>query len=157
MLKQLVNFTQWAGLGLCQICGVFLNDRIPLWISRRRGGAWHLEYRLYPIIIVAAVSPIGFGIFGAGIQYARPYTTCTHNSMADIPRYHLHYMVLALGTFLVVFAASYSTPISINYIIECFKTSPLEVAVIMNVYRQSIALALPFFILPWEDALTAGW
>lgn len=74
-LKQLVNFTQWAGLGLCQVCGVFLNDRIPLWISRRRGGAWHLEYRLYPILIVAAVSPIGFGIFGAGIQYARPYTT----------------------------------------------------------------------------------
>ena len=66
-------------------------------------------------------------------------------------------MVLALGTFLVVFAASYSTPISINYIIECFKSSPLEVAVIMNVYRQGIALALPFFILPWEDSVTSGW
>ena len=68
-LKHLVNFTQWAGLVLCQICGFLLNDRIPLSISRRRGGAWHLEYRLYPILLVAAASPIGFGIFGAGVQY----------------------------------------------------------------------------------------
>ena len=47
---------------------MLLNDRVPLWISRRRGGAWHLEYRLYPILLIAAASPIGFGIFGAGIQ-----------------------------------------------------------------------------------------
>ena len=72
-------------------------------------------------------------------------------------RYHLHYMVLALGTFLVVFGACYSTPISMNYIIECFKSTPLEVAVIMNVYRQILALALPFFILPWERTVSAGW
>ena len=66
-------------------------------------------------------------------------------------------MVLALGTFLVIFGACYSTPISMNYIIECFKSSPLEVAVIMNVYRQILAIALPFFLVPWERAVTAGW
>lgn len=66
-------------------------------------------------------------------------------------------MVLALGTFLVIFGACYSTPISVNYIIECFQTSPLEVAVIMNVYRQILALAVPFFIVPWEDAVSYGW
>ena len=68
-VQRLVNFAQWAGLILCQICGVLLNDRVPLWMSRRRGGAWHLEYRFYPILLVAAASPIGFGIFGAGIQH----------------------------------------------------------------------------------------
>ena len=66
-------------------------------------------------------------------------------------------MVLALGTFLVIFGACYSTPISVNYIIECFKTSPLEVAVIMNVYRQILALAVPFFLFPWQGAVSAGW
>ncbi|KAM0804772.1 putative polyamine transporter [Usnea florida] len=133
------NFSQWAGLLMCQICGMLLNDRVPLWISRRRGGAWHLEYRLYPILLIAAASPIGFGIFGAGIQY------------------HLHFMILALGTFLVVFGACYSTPISINYIIECFNTIPLEVAVIMHVYRQILALALPFFLFSWKGVVSAGW
>ena len=66
-------------------------------------------------------------------------------------------MVLALGTFLVVFGACYSTPITINYIIECFKTIPLEVAVIMHVYRQILALALPFFLFSWKGAVSAGW
>ena len=80
-----------------------------------------------------------------------------YESTADLPRYHCHFMVLALATFLVVFGASYSTPITINYIIECFRTLPLEVTVIMNVYRQILSLALPFFILPWESVAGAGW
>ena len=66
-------------------------------------------------------------------------------------------MVLALATFLVIFGACYSTPITVNYITECFKTSPLEVAVIMNVYRQSLSIALPFFIFPWQAAVSPGW
>ena len=72
-------------------------------------------------------------------------------------RYHLHYMVLALGTFLVIFGACYSTPISVNYITECFRASPLEVAVMMNIYRQALGLALPFIIFPWQDVVGAGW
>ena len=80
--KRPVNFSQWAGLLVCQICGMLLNDRVPLWISRRSGGAWHLEYRLYPILLIAAASPIGFGIFGAGIQYAHRSTnhSAQHNT-----------------------------------------------------------------------------
>jgi len=59
---------QWLGLALCQLCGSFLNDRIPLWVSRRYNGAWRLEYCLYPIFLAALASPVGFGIFGAGLQ-----------------------------------------------------------------------------------------
>ena len=66
-------------------------------------------------------------------------------------------MVLALGTFLVIFGACYSTPITVNFIMECFKNSPLEVAVIMNVYRQALPIALPFFIFPWQATVGPGW
>jgi len=59
---------QWFGLALCQLCGSFLNDRIPLWVSSRYHGAWRLEYCLYPILLAALASPVGFGIFGAGLQ-----------------------------------------------------------------------------------------
>ena len=88
---------------------------------------------------MVAAAPLGLGIFGAGLQY------------------HLHYMVLALGTFLVIFAACYSTPITVNYITECFTTLPLEVAVIMNVYRQVLGLSFAFFVFPWEAAVGPGW
>lgn len=72
-------------------------------------------------------------------------------------RYHLHYMVLALGVFLVMFGGTYSTPITVNYITECFPTSALEVSVIMAVYRQIFGLSLPFFVLPWRSRVGAGW
>lgn len=35
----------------------------------RLRGDWHPEYRLYNIFFVVAASPIGLGIFGAGLQY----------------------------------------------------------------------------------------
>ena len=66
-------------------------------------------------------------------------------------------MVLALGTFLVVFAAVFSTPITVAYVTECFNGSVIEVAAAMNVYRQALGLALPFFVVPWQTAIGSGW
>ena len=62
-----------------------------------------------------------------------------------------------MGTFLVIFAACFSTPITVNYIAECFKGSVIEVAIVMNVYRQALGLALPFFIFPWQSRIGSGW
>ena len=67
-------------------------------------------------------------------------------------RYHLHYMVLAFGIFLIMFAGTYSTPITVNYITECFPDLALEVSTIMSVYRQVFGLSLPFFCESMESA-----
>ncbi len=134
----LVNTSWWVGIIACQLCGYFLNDRVPLRIARRTG-VWHPEYRLYNIFLVVAAAPIGLGIFGAGLQY------------------HLHYMVLALGAFLIMFAGTYSTPITVNYVTECFPELSLEVSVIMSVYRQVLGLSLPFFVIPWRARVGSGW
>lgn len=120
--------------------GWSIGDAIPLWASRRFShGVWGPEYRLWNIILPGFVSPIGLGIFGAALQY------------------HLHFMVLALGLFLVVFAATLSVPVCINYATECFLTSANEVAVAMNMYRLGFSIALGFFIFPWEAAVGPGW
>ncbi len=66
-------------------------------------------------------------------------------------------MVLALGTFLVLFGGTYSTPITVNYITECFPGSAMEVSVAMGVYRQVLGLSLPFFILEWKARVGYGW
>lgn len=84
--------------------------------------------------------PVGLGIFGSALQY------------------HLHYMVLALGAFMITFAAMSSIPVASNYVVECFRGNPLEVANILNVYRLSLGLAVPFFIDPWIAAVHGpGW
>ncbi|MCJ1359763.1 MAG: hypothetical protein MMC33_009765 [Icmadophila ericetorum] len=133
------NTSWWCAVIACQLCGIFLNDRVPLWISRRSKGIWHSENRLWTIFLVIFAAPVGLGLFGAGLQY------------------HLHYMVLALGTFLTIFAAIYSIPITINYITECFPDYPLEVAVCMNAYRNSFGLGLTFYEIPWQAAVGSGW
>lgn len=84
--------------------------------------------------------PVGLGIFGAALQY------------------HLHYMVLALGSFLVTFAAFCSVPVAVNYMIECFKDNATEVACIMGTYRLGLGVAVPFFIDAWIDRVGGpGW
>ena len=120
--------------------GWSIGDTIPLWASRRFAhGVWRPEYRLWNIILPSLISPIGLGIFGAALQY------------------HLHFMVLALGLFLVVFAATISVPICVNYATECFLTSASEVAVAMNMYRLAFPIGLGFFIFFWESAVLVGW
>ncbi|KAI9877446.1 MAG: hypothetical protein M1830_003868 [Pleopsidium flavum] len=135
----LFQFTAWAGVVVAQLAGWALGDRIPLWASRRGNGTWQPEYRLWNMFLPALFGPIGLGIFGAGVQY------------------HLHYMVLALGFFLVTFSSTLSVPVCLNYIIECFITSANEAAVIMSCYRLAFAIPLGFFVFPWENAVGLGW
>ena len=138
--RRIVTFNAWLGIIIAQVVGWSIGDAIPLSVSRRFGhGVWRPEYRLWNIIIPGIVSPIGLGIFGAALQY------------------HLHFMILALGLFLVVFAATLSVPICINYATECFLMSASEVAVTMNMYRLGFSIALGFFLFPWRAAVGAGW
>jgi len=63
-------------------------------------------------------------------------------------------MALAVGTFLVFFGAFYSTQ---SQSITSPNTSECEVSVAMNIYRLSLALALPFFIVDRKGAVGPGW
>lgn len=84
--------------------------------------------------------PVGLGIFGAALQY------------------HLHYMVLALGSFFITFAAMASVPVTVNYMVECFRGNVVEASAITNLYRLVLGLAVPFFIDPWIARMGGpGW
>lgn len=137
----IVTFSLWFGIFAAQIWGYFVNDRLPLELARRRGGTWKPEYRLHSLWIPSAfIMPVGLGIFGSALQY------------------HLHYMVLALGSFMITFAAVSSIPVAVNYVVECFRDNPLEVSTIMGVYRLSLGLAVPFFVDQWIAAVHGpGW
>jgi MFS family permease len=137
----LVTFSLWIGIICAQVWGFLLNDRIPLLLVRRRGGNWKPEYRLYSLVIPSVIiMPAGLGIFGAALQY------------------HLHYVLLALGSFMVTFASMVSVPIAVNYLTECFRSYPTEVSAIMGLYRLVLGLAVPFFIDQWMLAVDGpGW
>lgn len=133
-------FALWVGLAVAQLWGLAFNDRTALWMCRRNGGVWKPEYRLYSLIIPQLIIlPIACGIIGAALQY------------------HLHYMVLALGAFLLTFSSLMTVPISVNYLIEIFKSRPTECSAALGAYRLSLGLAIPFFIDPWVAAVGKGW
>ena len=138
------TFTSWVALLSAQLFGTFYNDRVPIWIaSRRRGsshGIWHPEDRLWSMLIgPASLSPIGLGIVGAALQY------------------QLHYMVLALGYFLLNFSALLCVPVCVNYAIESFTGHAVETSVAMNAYRLALGLSLSFYFEPWQKKVGVGW
>ncbi|KAL2014881.1 hypothetical protein VTN00DRAFT_2406 [Thermoascus crustaceus] len=135
------TFSLWMGIICAQVWGYMLNDRIPIAIAHRKQGVWKPEYRLHSLWIPSVViMPAGLGIFGATLQY------------------HLHYMALALGSFMITFAAMVSIPIAINYIAECFRGHATEVGGIMGLYRLGLGVAVPFFIESWLEAVNGpGW
>lgn len=101
--NSLIYFGLWLGLFLSYLYGVLGNDRIPLWMCKRHAGLWKPELRLFPLLVVPAILyPISLGLFGAALQY------------------HLHYLVLALGTFLLAFAEYATVPVTNNYVAESF-------------------------------------
>ena len=135
-----VLFCLWFGVLLAQLYGHLANDRLPLWLCRRSGGIWQPEYRLQTLWLPGfVILPIGLGIFGASLQY------------------HLHYMVLALGSFLIGWSTTAIIPVTVNYIIECFNQHASEAAAIMGLYRLAFSLTLPFFVPAWIASVGANW
>ena len=133
------TMTAWVGIIGAQLYGYLFNDKTPLWVARRRGGTWHTEYRLANTILPSILLPIGLGIYGAGLQY------------------HLHFMVLALASFLIWFGALLALPVCYNYIIECFLHTPVEASVSLNGYRVSFGLMSVFIVTQWQASVGVGW
>lgn len=135
------TFSQWVGIASAEVYGMFSNDRVPLWFCRRyRAGVWKPESRLYPLLFIPTVIlPIRLGIFGAALQY------------------HLHYMVLALGIFLINFCEIAPIPVTITYVVECFINLAPEVETALNFFRLILGLVVPFFINPRLARVGPGW
>lgn len=64
---------------------------------------------------------------------------------------HYHYILLALGVFLIVFAALLAQPIVISYAVEYFTDSTTECTIAIAIYQMS------FYIAQWEDKVHAMW
>ena len=89
--------------------------------------------------VSVVIVPIGLGICGAGL------------------RYHLHFMVYALGIFVVNVRALVSVPVATNYIAESYTHHGMESTLVIAFYRLSWGVAIPFFITLWIGKVGVGW
>ncbi|KAF2235273.1 polyamine transporter [Viridothelium virens] len=134
------NFCLWFSFLVGLLIGSLVNDRLPLWICKRfHNGIWKPEFRLYVTIITLILAPIGLGICGAALEY------------------HLHYMVFALGFFLVGTAIIITVPVAVNYVSENFTNYSTQCTIVMTFYRLAWGVAIPFFADDWISDVGIGW
>ena len=134
------SFCAWFGIAGAQILGMILNDRFPLWICKRfHNGIWKPEFRLYVTVISIIFAPVGLGICGAALYH----------------RYH--YMVYAVGYFIVVVALNIVIPVSTNYLAENFTHYGTESMLVITVYRLAWGIAIPFIIEGWIARVGINW
>ena len=134
------SFCHWVGLLVGESWALLVNDRVPLWLCRRRGGHWKPEYRLYPLLLVPAMLlPFSLGLFGASLQY------------------HLHYMVPAFASFVIEFCTVLVVPITGNYLVEGLTDYGTEVFTVLNFERLLLGLLVPFFLDAWQEKVGIGW
>jgi MFS family permease len=108
--------------------------------ARFNGGSWKPEYRLHALWLPALVcNCIGIGLFGCTLQY------------------HVSWGLLAFASILVIYASMCITPITVNYLSECFTHNVEETAIVLNTFRIAFGLSVAFYITPWVDAVGVGW
>jgi hypothetical protein len=135
-----VSFVHWIGIAIALIYGHFISDRLPLAICSRNGGKWKPEYRLHALWIPALIfNPIGLGLFGAALKY------------------HLNWIVIAVGQVFVTFGSLSLIPITANYICECFVSHPAEASITANMLRLVFGLSVAFYINDWVADVNVGW
>ncbi|KAE9379667.1 MFS general substrate transporter [Stipitochalara longipes BDJ] len=134
------SFVHWIGIIIALVYGQCLSDRLPLYVCTRFGhGIWKPEYRLHALWIPSIINPIGLGLWGAGLQY------------------HLSWVVLAVAQVFVTFGSLSITPITVNYINECFIGHPAEASIAVNLYRVGFGLSVAFYIKEWVAKTGVGW
>ncbi|KAJ6779709.1 hypothetical protein PWT90_09422 [Aphanocladium album] len=137
----LFQFFHWIGIAVALVYGQLVSDRIPLWTARRYGrGHWKPEYRLHALWLPAlACNPLGLGIFGYGLNK------------------HLSWGFLGLSQILVTFGSLCITPITVNYLSECFTNNIEETAIVLNTFRIGFGLSVVFYVNQWVEAVGFSW
>lgn len=131
----------WFTIAFCLVYGQSIGDRLPLYVARRYfHGVWKPEHRLHSLWPLMVLIPGGLAIIAATLQF------------------HLHYLLLALGSFVFSFATISTAPVSINYLVECFTGHALETTAVINFYRLVMGSTVTFFVVDWEKVVHGpGW
>ncbi|KAK9774121.1 putative Major facilitator superfamily domain-containing protein [Seiridium cardinale] len=137
----LFQFFHWVGIAIALLYGQLVSDHIPLALARRfNNGNWKPEYRLHALWIPALIcNPIGLGIFGYALQN------------------QLSWGLLGFGHILVTFGSLCITPITVNYLSECFTKNIEETAIVLNAFRVGFGLSIAFYINPWVAKVGFAW
>lgn len=117
----------------CVFAGVAAN-RFALWMSRKKGGIFEPEYRLWMAAVPIILHPAGAILFGVGANHG------------------VHWVGLAFGLAFIVGTFPIGSAIAINYIIDSYKEISGPGLVTMICIRNSMGFGFSYGVTPWIDA-----
>ncbi|KAK5699467.1 hypothetical protein LTR97_005595 [Elasticomyces elasticus] len=120
---------------VASVLGCFAGGPFTDWtvdfITKRRGGYFVPEFRLWCMIPPAVMAPIGLMLWGAGLQN------------------HLPSMVPIVGA-AITYAILCSVPgITMTYVVDCYRPVSKETMTIITAAKNTFAFGLSFAVFPW--------
>lgn len=114
----------------CVFAGVF-SDKIALWKSRRNGGIFEPEFRLWMALVPFILHPAGCILFGVGANHG------------------IHWVGIAFGLGMIVSTFPIGAAIAINYIIDTHREASGDALVTMILVRNTMGFAFSYGVTPW--------
>lgn len=100
-------------------------------ISKRRGGYFKLEYRLWCLVPVMLFGPVGLLLWGAGLGK------------------HMASMVAIAGAGITYGVLCAVSAIAMTYAVDCYRPLAGESMTIMTAFKNTFAFGLSFGVTPW--------
>lgn len=116
----------------CAAGGPFL-DWLTRVITKRHGGYFVPEFRLWAIIPSAIFFPVGLLMYGAGLEY------------------HLHYMIAIVGS-AIGYAIVCAVPsIGMTYVLDCYRPLSNETMTMVTAAKNVFSFGISFAAFPWIE------
>ena len=115
------------------LAGGPVSDYVISAFTKRRGGYFKPELRLWCLIPPFIFGPVGLMLWGAGIGN------------------HLHYMVPLAGAGITYGVLCAVPAIGITYVIDCYRPLAGDTMTVLTAFKNSFAFGLSFAVIPWLD------
>ena len=107
------------------------SDFLVKFITKRRKGFFQPEFRLWALIPIFILCPIGLFLWAAGIQNLLP-------SMVPIVGWGILYLAICA-----------IPAVAFTYVVDCYKPEAGECSTILVAFKNSFAFGISFAVVPW--------
>ncbi|KAI5284508.1 hypothetical protein KEM52_002882, partial [Ascosphaera acerosa] len=106
-------------------------DYLIAYLSRRNGGVYEPEYRLWPVVLTIPLMPGGLAMFGATLDR------------------QMHWILPAVGTAISAAGMGIIGDAAFTYCIDCYRELTGQAFVMVAFWRNALSIAIPFTLQPW--------
>jgi hypothetical protein len=113
--------------------GGLVSDWLVSWITKRRGGYFKPEFRLWAQVLPFALGPVGLMMWGAGFGN------------------HLHWSIPVAGSGISYGVLCAVQTIGLTYVVDSYRPVAGESMTSLTAFKNTFAFAVSFAVIPWIE------